>query len=271
MSLAAALLAAACSAGGDHPATGDVGGTRATGTGGRAASPGSGGTSLGGSAPSRGGGANGANAGTGGLATSGGSPSTGGSPASGGNGPRPTFGCSACHGSSTNAAPPLDTLGNQTASSLRVGAHQVHLASPATRHHTYGCSECHPVPSTAQDPTVATHMNMQIDVRWGPIAKTGTVDLGSGRCSGSYCHGATLSADAGGAAINRAPVWNVVDGSQAACGTACHSLNPGGSHPRVNGRCQSCHGTVIASFDSSNPSASVWANPALHVNGKIDY
>ena len=87
---------------------------------------------------------------------------------------------------------------------------------------------------------------MKDDVIWGPLAKSGTFDVGSATCSGTYCHGATLLPDVTGQTSNRTPAWTTTDGSQVACGTSCHTLPPGGNHPQ-NTSCPTCHGNVVSS------------------------
>src|SRR5512133_531951 len=142
--------------------------------------------------------------------------------------------CSSCHGSATSPAPPRGTHGETATTTAAVGAHQTHLSAGTA------CSACHPVPS------IMEHTN-------------GTVELVAGlgwdgaRCTSTYCHGTTLS---GG--TNAAPIWTVVDGTQAACGT-CHGSPPPPPHP-LNPACGTCHRGYTATT----------VNPATHVNGNID-
>jgi predicted CxxxxCH...CXXCH cytochrome family protein len=177
--------------------------------------------------------------------------------------------CSQCHGSALNAAPPKDTKGNTATTVSGVGAHQSHLATP-TWHHAIACAECHVVPKVpSYDPSVPSHMNGVGDVSWGPLAKSGTYQATTGLCSGTYCHGATLDPDIAGQTSLRSPTWTTVNGTQAACGTACHTLPPGGGHPAATG-CPTCHGAAISAFTPGSPPVVVWANAALHVDGKPD-
>ncbi len=174
--------------------------------------------------------------------------------------------CFACHGDASrdDPAPPVDLTGHTETTYPGVGAHQSHLKNSDWRH-AITCQECHPVPN----PYAATHFNQKIDFLWGPIAKQGTFDTQALQCSGSYCHGATLATgDLSGTASNKTPTWNVVDGSQEACGTACHTVPPGGKHP-ASTDCANCHGEVIASFDPTTKKAT-WANASLHVNGTLE-
>lgn len=173
--------------------------------------------------------------------------------------------CFACHGDSAqgNPAPPKDLKGNTSTSTPAVGAHQSHLQTSAWRHEIT-CQECHPVP----DPYLETHFNGKVDVKWGALAKTGTFDFTSLTCNAVYCHGGSLPADGTGTEPNKTPIWNVVDGSQEACGQACHSVPPGGKHPG-DLQCQNCHGEVISAFDPVTKAAT-WKNPSLHVNGSLE-
>jgi predicted CxxxxCH...CXXCH cytochrome family protein len=177
--------------------------------------------------------------------------------------------CNLCHGSASNPAPPKDVQGNSATTAAGVGAHQSHLA-PSGWRHPVACAECHVVPTKpVYDPAVPTHMNGQDDLVWGPTAKQGKFDAATLTCTGSYCHGATLGPDKAGTTTNRSPTWNKVDGSQAGCGTACHTLPPGGVHPGSTA-CSTCHGNVVSSFTAGNPPVATWANAALHIDGTVD-
>ncbi len=152
--------------------------------------------------------------------------------------------CTNCHGTAgrqplaSAAAPPSD-LHRGTATTLRgVGAHQIHLTGGALAP-AIACTECHSVPAN-----VNNHPNNALGVTFGPLARSSGATPawnGSGTtpaltCSASYCHGATLS---GGSLT--APVWNRVDGTQAACGT-CHGIPPTSSpHTPTSTSCGSCH------------------------------
>jgi predicted CxxxxCH...CXXCH cytochrome family protein len=177
--------------------------------------------------------------------------------------------CGVCHGSAANPAPPKDLKGHTQTTYPGVGAHQSHLAS-STWHLPVSCDQCHPMPKIpSYDPAVPTHMSGAADIVWGPVAKQGAYDTSARRCSGTYCHGGTMLPDTPGASTTRAPDWIKVDGTQAKCGQACHSLPPGGYHSPSTS-CPTCHGPVISQFDPLKPDAAVWANAALHVDGKID-
>jgi len=163
--------------------------------------------------------------------------------------------CSACHGSATNAAPPLGLAGTSSASERGVGAHQQHLKS-SSWHAPLQCADCHIVPKSVADPG---HIDTALpaELTFSTLAQSdGAKPSWDGvKCSGVYCHGATLSAG-----TNTAPSWTKVDGSQAACGT-CHGLPPGGGHT-TNTSCAICHGAVV---DASKKIIA----PALHIDGKV--
>jgi len=174
-----------------------------------------------------------------------------------------TENCTACHGDPTRAptaanpllpaAPPVDPLGNTETTAIGVGAHQSHLLGSALGG-PIACAECHVVPPAAN------HPNGTVSVTWGALATTGGAspawNATTATCSSTYCHGATLNA--GG--TNHVPVWTIVDGTQAACGT-CHGLPPPASsgHPQ-NTDCGGCHPGYTQTS----------VNVATHVNGQID-
>ncbi len=244
-----------------------AGGTgNAAGAAGSAGSAGSAGT--GGSAGADGGDAGMAGAaGASGVGGAGGTLDAGDDGAAGGGNSWPTQ-CSTCHGSSGNPAPPMDVSTNIDTSAPGVGAHQSHLG-PSSWHHEIQCNECHVVPSKPYDPAVPTHMNGADDVIWGPLAQQGTFDKTALTCSSTYCHGGTLDPDLAGTTSNRNPQWITVDGSQAQCGTSCHTLPPGGGHPAAT-TCEACHNQVISVFTPGNPPTVVWTDPTKHIDGKVD-
>ncbi len=193
----------------------------------------------------------------------------GGEVGAGGRGGSEPGHCSQCHGNTDNAAPPQDVLGRVDTGLPGVGAHQAHLAA-SSWHGPVACEQCHIVPTQPTwDPAVPTHMNGIYDIQWGPLAQQGSYDPVALNCSDSYCHGGTLGPDKAGSSSNRTPVWTRLDGSQDACGGACHTLPPGGNHTDSD-RCELCHGEVIANFDSINPQASIWSNAHHHINGVVD-
>ncbi|MCA9552844.1 MAG: hypothetical protein KC933_22610 [Myxococcales bacterium] len=166
-----------------------------------------------------------------------------------------TLGCTACHGSGSDPAPPLDTQGRSATTFLTVGAHQAHLApSPLSRDPV--CSDCHLVPTAVGDPG---HLGpAPAELEWGAVAQADNAvpsyDGTDGGCD-VYCHGSTLS---GGS--NPRPIWNQVGAGQAACG-ACHGLPPPAPHPAVSGAsCGPCH-----PFNGFIPD-----QPERHIDGILD-
>ena len=140
----------------------------------------------------------------------------------------------------------MSTTGATTTTDIGVGAHQRHLTDGAFRR-AMNCTECHVVPRDAGDPghldttpfaevSFATAPGSLSNARgasptWSHVTAT---------CANTYCHGATLD----GGTLTR-PVWTVVNGTQAACGT-CHGHPPPLPHAQFT-QCHNCHpGTVTA-------------------------
>lgn len=168
--------------------------------------------------------------------------------------------CTSCHGSpaTSDPAPPLGTKGETATSSAAVGAHRTHLT--ASGWHRQGqCTDCHLVPSSTN------HSNGSTELSFGGPATAGGANPSYNQttltCDGSYCHGATLLPPNSGSVL-RSPVWTQVNGTFSACGTACHTNPPGGTHV-ANSQCSACHGAVMNSSGG-------FANPALHGNGVVE-
>lgn len=148
-----------------------------------------------------------------------------------------------------------------------VGAHQSHLG-PSSWHKEVTCEQCHLVPTSMGDPG---HMDTSLpaEVTWDPTdlanADGATPTWNGTTCNGVYCHGGTIA----GSGKNDTPNWTTVDGSQAECGTSCHTLPPGGAHPNDTG-CPTCHGAVISSFTAGAPPTVTWTDASLHIDGKLD-
>ena len=193
----------------------------------------------------------------------------------------PSSGCSGvCHGAGDSIAPPRDTAGNSTTTTIGVGAHQAHLAA-STWHARFPCEACHKVPQQVGDP--GHIFNYAADGT--PIRITGPAavlfsglgvgaqwDHDSATCTNSYCHGDTLHGTdpttnqivpgAGGTLTQ--PIWTKVDGSANACG-ACHGLPPPAPHPQ-NSDCGLCHQTM----NPGDFAAGKMAYPELHIDGKVE-
>lgn len=164
--------------------------------------------------------------------------------------------CTMCHGGADGpgGAPPKATWGNG-ADPVRVGAHTAHVAAAHGLAQPVSCAACHPVPADALG---AGHADGTVSVAFTGIAAQGTHppaawDRGQATCANTYCHGATL----GGGALTT-PVWTAADGSYRACG-ACHGAPPPPPHS-ISTECGSCHAGYTGSV----------ANPALHLDGKLD-
>lgn len=180
--------------------------------------------------------------------------------------------CITCHGDANNpspSAPPKDTMGHVATTFAGVGAHQSHLQTSAW-HGPIECTECHKVPASIGDPSVPTHQNGTDDIFWGALAQQGTFDMGTLKCSSTYCHGGMAKFPDGGAIVaNRTPTWTIVDGSQEACGKSCHTTPPGGGHTTLTS-CPQCHGAVISSFTPGPNPTATWANANLHIDGQVE-
>lgn len=166
--------------------------------------------------------------------------------------------CNACHGNEVNAAPPVSLGGSSDTADPAVGAHQSHLLDSEIRK-AIPCEECHVVPANVDD---EDHLGESpAELTWGVLATSGGLtpewDGDNNRCANTYCHGGGLS---GG--VDTEPLWTVVDGSQAACGS-CHGAPPPSPHPAETD-CSQCHpGTA-------NAAGQIDVEGGLHINGVVD-
>lgn len=167
----------------------------------------------------------------------------------------------------------------------KVGAHTNHMASQVLGiSASTACADCH----GAVTLNGVTHMNGSTTLVWSLLAtKNGALTpvytAATGQCSATYCHGNSMpGGDTSGS--NKAPVWkdpNYLPAtvSAAACGL-CHGFPPPTSagHPAVTipagfpatatiGTTCSCHSNVNT---SGNSYATMFVNPALHVNGILE-
>jgi predicted CxxxxCH...CXXCH cytochrome family protein len=171
----------------------------------------------------------------------------------------PTGSCTPCHGGGPNGpAPPPDLSGSSDPARRSVGAHTVHLqGGPLSG--GFACSECHVVPATV---TAPGHLDtLPAELTFGDLATadgaTPAWDAATATCSSTYCHGATL-----GGGGNKAPVWTILDGTQAGCGQ-CHGFPPPAPHPQVF-QCDGCHPNTV------RPDGTIDVEGGRHVNGVID-
>ncbi|MBW2529430.1 MAG: hypothetical protein JRI23_34960 [Deltaproteobacteria bacterium] len=189
--------------------------------------------------------------------------------------------CYECHGdpANLNTAPPPDIDANTDTSLPSVGAHQAHM-QPSDWHVTHTCEQCHFVPVSAGfDPNVPTHLNNETDVDWGSLASGGGMtpddyDFTGRTCTNTYCHAAYAAGAGGGGSAEAVPIWNQVDGTFSACGSACH-LNPTPTinHLATDTDCErsGCHSGVMSLYDTANPDQSTWVDQTLHMNGVVDF
>ena len=175
--------------------------------------------------------------------------------------------CNSCHGGGddpeepANWAPPAALDGSIDTSEPGVGAHQEHLRASDWRA-AIDCGGCHPTIEEVDDDRHLDETS-PADVEWGAgdVARAQgavpTYDRENNRCSDVYCHGAKIASGSGA----EDPVWTTVDGTQAACGEACHALPPGGGHPPQD-NCSGCHRSVVDA-DRNITCAE------FHINGRI--
>jgi len=170
--------------------------------------------------------------------------------------------CTFCHGDDATGspAPPPNVAGETDTAAAGVGAHAKHLAGDSTWHGlVITCNDCHPMPAGVLTPG---HVNGSVDIEFGEAAtQSGAEPTWDGEtCTNVYCHGGGLNAADEDAL---APAWNVVDGTQAACGT-CHGLPPTVQHAPME-KCAMCHSCV------SVDAATIRAEGAyLHIDGVLN-
>lgn len=164
-------------------------------------------------------------------------------------------GCSSCHGSAINAAPPSDLSGGTARTARGVGAHQAHLTASTWRR-AMPCSSCHIVPTQSDSPGHRDGDNVA-EVKFDTMNPQGSYSAANATCSTNYCHGT-------GRSNTGTAVWTAV--GTLTC-TGCHQMNGTGmsgdhrKHIRGEGiQCNQCHGDVI----DANRNI---VNPNLHING----
>jgi predicted CxxxxCH...CXXCH cytochrome family protein len=167
--------------------------------------------------------------------------------------------CNACHGSANNPAPPTDLAGNQASSA--VGAHQIHLNPTSNWRRAVQCGDCHKVPQSVWD---EGHFDTPppAEITFSSVA-TGIVDpltpvWNGTTCSDVYCHRAKL---AGGDPQWTGPVSWTSDLPAPGC-ESCHGWPPPPPHFQST-QCELCH--------SANWTGTWFKDPALHINGKVDF
>lgn len=195
--------------------------------------------------------------------------------------------CNTCHGEfgGTRISPPQALDDGIETTNKGVGAHVNHAYENEIAQNI-GCYECHPAETGSSENYVYAHVGQPpADIQFGAFSnKVGSAeyDFTNNTCSNTYCHGnfVFLKDSAGSnswaytdsviVGENFSPVWNKVDGTQAACGT-CHMLPPkghmnAGNDPAATS-CSSCHvgvvdanGKIIDTQKHLNGKANVFGN-----------
>ncbi len=168
-------------------------------------------------------------------------------------------GCTACHGSEENAAPPVDLDGGTDPTTVSVGVHQAHLSGGAFSR-PVSCSDCHVVPAEIGDPGHTDDDDGIAEVRFSGVSVARGAepiwDRESASCSASYCHGSRAWGGSGSDVV-----WTAPQTEQAECGS-CHGLPPPRPHV-ADTDCERCH------TETAGPGMTI-ANRSLHVNGVVD-
>jgi len=183
--------------------------------------------------------------------------------------------CTGCHGGLDNnaGAPPYGLRGEDSDTSLAVGAHTAHLTGSSLAG-PVPCEACHNYPAFVFDSTHLDYNFLSGDIAsdsiaeivWHGIADGGDAhwDRNSRNCTGTYCHGGF----AGGYA-NNSPVWT--SENQADCGS-CHDAGENAAdllwkhdfHVNTAGLyCADCHNNVVDTMLAIG-------NPDLHINGMVN-
>lgn len=164
-------------------------------------------------------------------------------------------GCTSCHGSEQNAAPPSDIQGNLEITALGVGAHQAHLAGGKFGR-PLECAECHTVPEKVTDEAHADASPAEVTLVG--VAQTqahaASWDRASATCTDSWCHGPSPG-DA-----RPSPVWNASHDIDC---QSCHGAPPPAPHPQMS-NCSHCHADVVG------PDNTTIVDKNRHVDGIVD-
>ncbi|MBW2278318.1 MAG: CxxxxCH/CxxCH domain-containing protein, partial [Deltaproteobacteria bacterium] len=167
--------------------------------------------------------------------------------------------CNSCHGGDENDAPPEPVGDAGTTDDIAIGAHQSHLTDGENRA-AIECEECHLVPETI---AAKGHIDaLPAELTFGELASAEDAepawDRETARCSGTYCHGSTLSDGE-----HTEPQWTLVDESQIGC-DGCHGEPPGAPHP-VRDECELCHSDTVLEDGTIDIAG------GAHMNGEIDF
>jgi predicted CxxxxCH...CXXCH cytochrome family protein len=168
--------------------------------------------------------------------------------------------CNTCHGNFSDEnriAPPTDLANKYETSAKGVGAHTAHVYETKIALGV-GCYTCHPGHETSSNYITSHSDGLPAEMS---LAGYNATDL---TCSDTYCHGNFEFNSVKG--NNFSPIWNVVDGTQAACGT-CHGKDgtptpKGHSGNYTETQCKNCHA------DTFNEDGSL--NKFIHMNGEAN-
>jgi hypothetical protein len=184
--------------------------------------------------------------------------------------------CNTCHGSSDNAAPPVNLLKMTSSRELTIGAHQEHVVAGTWSTFSRGtCRTCHKEPTRYDD---AGHIDdtPHAEVIFNSLATDAgrlntTWDRLRGSCDNVYCHGPFefkksdsqypwAYTDSVMVGSNPRLFWQFPGTNQVLCGT-CHGIPPQGHAPVTS--CKGCHASVV------DENLNI-INKYRHINGKID-
>ena len=189
--------------------------------------------------------------------------------------------CNTCHGDFNDLnriAPPRDTRKNTSTNFVGVGAHVKHLYTNQ-RGKDIPCETCHKVPQEVYEPGhVDTDLPAEIifdEIAVKNLGINSSYDANTATCSNTYCHGnweffkdssanqfAYTSDKMTG--NNLSVIWNVVDGTQAECGS-CHNLPPDGHISAQLSACGGCHSGIV------DPNGEIVDSLRFkHINGEIN-
>ena len=183
--------------------------------------------------------------------------------------------CNTCHGvfaDESRIAPPTDLNNNFETTAKGVGAHTAHVYENKLGL-GISCYECHPG-NVGSGNYVAAHIDgLPAEIAFGTFSSSGLSEPSYNSelsCANTYCHGNFEFGNIKG--NNFSPVWNKVDGTQAACGT-CHGKLTGDGEliPTPEGHfgnftkdaCIGCHSTAY------NEDGTL--NKFTHINGEPNF
>lgn len=183
--------------------------------------------------------------------------------------------CNTCHGDFTKTsqvAPPRALNNAISTTDPGVGAHTLHLAQIKIAPKNVECNECHSIPTNFRS---AGHIDSspKAEVIFKGQPSNANYNFNNYKCANTYCHGnfefkKTTSkypfvyTEDKIEGNNYSPIWNKVDGTQAACGT-CHGLPPKGHQASSLTACATCHTGVVDNRGNI-------VDPSKHINGKTN-